>query len=49
MEQELIRDYLRGELSGVRRRRFERRLRASQDLREKTELAGALMAALCGW
>src|ERR1017187_6357354 len=48
VEQELIRDFLRGQLSWWNRRRFRRRLGTSQDLREKTAAAEALMAALSG-
>jgi hypothetical protein len=48
MEQELIRDYLRGDISWWDRRCFARRLRSSPDLREKTDSARTLMAALSG-
>ncbi|MCX6632507.1 MAG: hypothetical protein NTW28_33300 [Candidatus Solibacter sp.] len=46
VEQELIRDFLRDHLSWWHRRRFRQRLRTSEDLREKTDAAEALMAAL---
>jgi len=48
IEQELIRDYLRGDLSWWERRRFRRRLRTSPDLQEKTAAASALKSALSG-
>lgn len=48
LEQELIRDFLRRELSWWDRRRFEQRLRGSADLREKTAAARALRMALAG-
>jgi hypothetical protein len=48
VEQELIRDFLRGQLSWWNRRRFRQRMDTSQDLREKTAAAEALMAALSG-
>jgi hypothetical protein len=46
VEEELVRDYLRGDLSWWDRRCFERRLRSSADLGIKTNAAQALMIAL---
>lgn len=46
VEQEFIRDHLRGSLPWTQRRRFQRRLRTSSDLRQKTSAGRALIAAL---
>lgn len=48
VEQELIRDFLRGQLSWWDRRKFRQRLKSSLDLQEKTDAAGLLIAALSG-